>query len=497
MGSPRRTAAAIRDSASAGEWPEAEVIHLISEECDVGLLRAHRLARGWTLVQVAEMICIQETSTLAGIPRLGHHRVSRWETGIERPSPRYLDALCRLYETRPDLLGFGRDYECARDRRTQDDGEFIEHSEYVGYPHGSLSKDTITDPAGDDELRRRTLLEGLAAGVGTAMSRPLLEAVEQTQVMLRRALSPKNSVSRDTVEWWQGRVVDHATTYRTIPAAEQLRMTLLEFDCLCRLLSQRQSIAHQAALTNTTARLAGIIGILLVDMRRPKESRSWFEAGRLAAHEVESAPLQAWLTTRESLACLYYEGPQSAVQGARLARRMMGASISTASAMAPAVEARALAQLGQGHEALVLLRHGEDVFMRLPSDPRSVGAVAFNQQKLLFYKGNVMARVGKPQDGVEACHSALAAYPAHDVVDRSHIRLDEAVSLLRLGEVEASAKVVSNVLLGIPTSLGVGPVLAEVSELISLMAARGAKSSVRNTKDLLESKTRDFERVTL
>ena len=71
------------------------------------------------------------------------------------------------------------------------------------------------------------------------------------------------------------------------------------------------------------------------------------------------------------------------------------------------------------------------------------------------------------------------------------------MSLLRLGEVEASAKVVSNVLLGIPTSLGVGPVLAEVSELISLMAARGAKSSVRNTKDLLESKTRDFERVTL
>ena len=43
-------------------------------------------------------------------PALSHQRVSQWENGADVPSPRYLDALCRLYSSRPDKLGFGNDY---------------------------------------------------------------------------------------------------------------------------------------------------------------------------------------------------------------------------------------------------------------------------------------------------------------------------------------------------------------------------------------------------
>jgi excisionase family DNA binding protein len=37
----------------------------------------------------------------------------RWETGERDPSRKHLDRLCRVYQTRPDRLGYGRDYTPA------------------------------------------------------------------------------------------------------------------------------------------------------------------------------------------------------------------------------------------------------------------------------------------------------------------------------------------------------------------------------------------------
>ncbi|RJO79230.1 hypothetical protein D5S18_02515 [Nocardia panacis] len=98
-----------RELATAGgsDWEAAQAIRA---RCGVSALRAHRMARGYTLTEVARRL--QQVLTDRGIAcsGLSHQSVSRWETGLDMPSYQFLDALCRLYRTRPDRLGFGSDY---------------------------------------------------------------------------------------------------------------------------------------------------------------------------------------------------------------------------------------------------------------------------------------------------------------------------------------------------------------------------------------------------
>jgi len=467
----RSVVEAIRESARAASWSDAEIVEAIVERCAVSRLRAHRMARGWTLQDVVTRI---KDKAGPDADNLGHTRVSRWETG-ERPSPRYLDALCRLYQTRADLLGFGTSYASGADHFTERTAP-----ESARYP-------SPMDENEEEGMRRRNLLNGIAFGVAGGLSKDVLDAVDKTQEMLRRALSPINSVNRETVEYWQDRVIRHAHEYRSLPAKDQVKPALLEFDALCKLLQQRQSIAHQTVLITSAARLAGLIGILLVDLGQPQASRNWFRSGVQAAGEVENALLGAWLNTREALSCLYYEGPRPAIDLARRAQLLTRGTRSVAATLAPAVEARALSQVGHGQEALKLMRISEQRFAGVDDAAPHGGALGFSRAKMLFYKGNVLARTGRPKEAIESCRTALLAYPLHDVVDRTHIRMDEALALLQLGEADASAQAATEALMAVPASAGVAAVYAQTNELVHLMTKAGAIAAARATKDALDA----------
>lgn len=116
MNSPHSIACArriVRDIETAGgtRW---EAVQAIRAHCGASLLRAHRIAYGYTLAEVAQRL--QQVLADSGIPNPGvsHQSVSRWETGSDMPSYQFLDGLCRLYHTRPDRLGFGHDYSDER-----------------------------------------------------------------------------------------------------------------------------------------------------------------------------------------------------------------------------------------------------------------------------------------------------------------------------------------------------------------------------------------------
>src|SRR5215471_17218525 len=70
-------------------------------------LRPLRDARGWTQQDVAEQV-----SRLAWLRRHEHvgvnaDMVAKWERGEKRPSPRYRELLCVLFEADAHALGFG------------------------------------------------------------------------------------------------------------------------------------------------------------------------------------------------------------------------------------------------------------------------------------------------------------------------------------------------------------------------------------------------------
>ena len=46
-------------------------------------------------------------------PRMSSAELRRWEHAQRRPSDERIEYLCRLYESRPDRLGFGIDYSAV------------------------------------------------------------------------------------------------------------------------------------------------------------------------------------------------------------------------------------------------------------------------------------------------------------------------------------------------------------------------------------------------
>jgi transcriptional regulator with XRE-family HTH domain len=76
-------------------------------------LEAQRLARGWSRTEVsARLDALYRDDELAA-PQISSAELCRWEHGQRRPSDERIEYLCRLYESRPDRLGFGVDYSAV------------------------------------------------------------------------------------------------------------------------------------------------------------------------------------------------------------------------------------------------------------------------------------------------------------------------------------------------------------------------------------------------
>ena len=76
-------------------------------------LEAQRLARGWSRSEVsARLDALYRDDDLAP-PQISSAELCRWEHRQRRPSDERIEYLCRLYETRPDRLGFGVDYSAV------------------------------------------------------------------------------------------------------------------------------------------------------------------------------------------------------------------------------------------------------------------------------------------------------------------------------------------------------------------------------------------------
>lgn len=93
-----------------GLKPDAIVEVICREVPQMFALEAWRLAHGWSRTEVsARFDALYEADRLAP-PRITSAELCRWEHGQRRPSDERIEYLCRLYETRPDRLGFGFDY---------------------------------------------------------------------------------------------------------------------------------------------------------------------------------------------------------------------------------------------------------------------------------------------------------------------------------------------------------------------------------------------------
>jgi hypothetical protein len=93
-----------------GLTPDKTVDVIRENVPEIFALEAWRLAHGWSRAEAsARLDGLYEADGLAA-PGIADSELCRWEHEQRRPNDERIEYLCRLYQTRPDRLGFGFDY---------------------------------------------------------------------------------------------------------------------------------------------------------------------------------------------------------------------------------------------------------------------------------------------------------------------------------------------------------------------------------------------------
>lgn len=434
-----------------GRTPD-ELVDVIHEHCGVSLLRAHRLAHGWTLAEAAERVRKQvppdQGRTGAG---LAHQRISQWEKGSDVPSPPYLEALCRVFRTRPDRLGIGHDYTPAvplDDRREHDNDK----------PDNDLGDDK-------DEMKRRELLRMVASGGVGMVSAPMMHLLHTVRATTDRLLDTQ-SVSATTIDYWEEVVRDYGREQLTTPPQVFIARTVADFLDLRRTLERRQPLEFQRRLYRAMAQLAGLIAIEINDASEQREAYAWLHTARLAADEAGDRQLRAWISAKEATWYLWYDRPaQRSVDLAQAAQAIAGRAASTAGVLAAVVEARAQARLGRRPEALAALRRADAGFEHLAPADTEVTMLGIDVHRLHWNKGNALTTLGEIRAAMDAqrqaCHLSS--------VDRSLVALDRSTCLIRAGELDHGCTLAQQVLLSLDPASRSGLPLYRARQIVNLV----------------------------
>jgi len=449
-------ARSIRSGGLAAGRTEDEIAHAIAQHCAVTLLRAHRLARGWTLQLVAAeigVLCLRSGAD-ARPGLLSHQRVSKWEIGEDLPSPPYLDALCRLYGTRADLLGFGRDYSAAGSPGLLVAGATVGEVP-VQLAHVADGAVTFTAPG--------------PRMIPLPVTDALRSAREQADALLET-----QSVSAVTVEQWEYVAEEYGRLSVLSRQEEFLVSVTADVTELVAILNRRQPLEYQQRLCRVLARLAGLVAFNAAGAGAMREASRWFHTARLAGDEVADRQVRAWVMHVGSVVCFWRDGSMAgrAVDMCQTARSLAGASPSPVAVIAAASQARAHAWLGQRSAALDAIGQAEAAFGKLSPAEITPSHLYVWERVLRYHQECVLTWLGETAAAIQTQDYALSLAP-HCPIEGALIQLDQAHCRVMDGELDQACTIVRQVVQGAPAGLSRGVVLRRAQQVVQLAAAQG------------------------
>ncbi|MEU8193545.1 XRE family transcriptional regulator [Microbispora amethystogenes] len=422
-------------------------------------VKAHRLSHGVALADVIEQVRALFKRDGKSVPGIGETLLSAYESGMKRPGPEYLHYLCLVYHVEPLALGYDGPCICGHGHEILVDASFEENkprnspAPWAG-PASPASPDNCTpslDGGEEDEnVLRRTLLRLLAGGTVSAaglneLNEEVLGAVENLRRRMDETMVAA-TVSPAMLDQWEQATSGFGRQYMNTPPVRLLCDVMLEFAAVRKALNHRQPVEMQERLCRMSAQLAGLSGMLMIDLGDQRLARSFFRTGRMAADETGDRALRAWVTARESLVPLYYGDPREALTLAKKSRDLAGTTPCAARTMAPVVEARALAKIaglgGSRHdvveEAKRALHRARAAFSQMNASDREDPAFGYTERQLYFYQGDVLVRLGQTVEADVILEKALSHYSDEDLLDQTLIRFDRALCRLIEGDVEAA-----------------------------------------------------------
>ena len=478
----------IRAAGLVGGLTAAEIAGEIHDRCGsfagTSRIRAYRLALGVSLADVVAQIRAWYANEGRPAPRFSETLLSAYESGQKRPGPEYLHYLCAVYRAEPADLGYhgrcfcGRPHRAAPRSRTAaqvptpaavSDGSAPGPAE-SGDPRdspvcaGPMPADGPRFPADlreaedDDDMLRRVQLR-MIADAPAGVDSQFLGAVERIRRRMDDALVG-GTVSATMLDQWEETTAGYGNQYLSDPPLRLLCDVLLDFGDVRRMCEHRQPLDFSERLCRLAARLAGVAGMIMINVGHQRLARSFFRTARTAGDETGDRHLRAWVAVREALVPLYYGDPAESVALARAASGLAGRNVCVAGVMAPVMEARALARVAarrggtakpQGlRRAAGLLDGAHEALARLPGTERGDSAFGYTERQLLFHEGDTLVTLAQHRSAERALTRALRLYSTEEVLDRSLATLGLARCRLEADEPEEALRLGQETLLAVP-----------------------------------------------
>lgn len=449
----------LRERAEEECWTAEQTVDAVSGCCGVSRLRAHRLARGWTLrTAVAEFRLLCERERLTA-PRLDEDQLGAWETRTDRrPRAGTVDLLCRLYRTNAQGLGLTDDYGASG--AEQQLASASTHS-------ATAVRDLVPTP----------VIASVAFG-----GDPLEELVESARRVVDRTLASA-SVSPGQLDLLDERVLWLRQQYIYTPPEPMLRLLLADLDEVRSLAAERQPAAVQVRLSEMTAVLATLVADALMKLGKVRQSQAWYATARNAADDSGNVELRARVRAQAAMLPYYYGPLESAVSLAREARLLSRSRPSATGSFAAAAEARALARQGNATGAEHAIRYARTTFEQCGHGPEG-DAFAFPERRLLLYLSGAHTYLGQTRQARIVQQQALALYPDESGIDPALLRLEEAICLAQDRSLTEACQLACATYLQVPQAHRTPILGARARHVIDVLPAR--MRSTRAARELGE-----------
>ncbi|MDH2429100.1 helix-turn-helix transcriptional regulator [Sphaerisporangium sp. TRM90804] len=439
----------------------------------MSLLKAHRLARGWSARQaIEELERLCETHSL-GLPRASIDLLNAWENNRARPRPQTIDQIARLYSGNAVRLGLAADY-C-------DDGDG-QNVVVVASAHAEETPTQARGPAPDhdDEAERRALFHHALLSSGLPLNGRLLAEVERTRQDVDRTLAT-GSVTEDQLDRLDEQVMRYRREYIKSAPLPMLYRLMLEVAEVRRLVSTRQPALSQRRLLNATTMLALLSADALMKLGDTRQAHAWYGTARTASDDVGEVRLRALVRAQEAMLPYYYGDLTETVRLAREARMLAGSAPSSPAALGAAAEARALARMGQHQAARVALAEAERIFSRMPREDDNL-AFRFSERRLQFYRMGTLIELGETEQVQEWISGSSSPY----TIDPALVLLDQAAHLAREGGYEEACRLAEQALVQVPPEHRTSIVVNRARALLAMMPTGQRRlPAARHLHDLL------------
>ncbi len=378
--------------------------NLIAQEirtcCGYSPLKAHRLARGWTLEKAVETfhdMCAREGLGARG---LTVRSWIEWE-GEHLPSPDYQDLLCRLFLTGPVQLGFARTY--------------------------GPTEEPARRPTGNQALVMEVARESLAHAASAQLSDVSTVTLEHLDAEIRRVAS--EYVYADPLPLFH-------------------RMLWLRGEVF-RLLDGRVRPGQAAQLMLLAGQLCGLLANASLDMGNQTAAMTQARAAWTYASVIDHHALRAWVRGLQAMIAYWNGAPATAVDLARDGQRF--ARSRTAFARLASIEALAYAAMGAEAETLRAIDSAWDRKNDYDEIHDGIGGeFRFDMAKHSYLAAGAHVHLRRPDAAITYADQAIFLYRSGE----PHLRAygneaiaysDLTVGHLLKGDLEAATTVVTNI----------------------------------------------------